>query len=214
MKTALITGYSGLIGRQLLSLLLEDDRYGQVIAVGRRNLDIKHPKLSQQIIDFTDIHLNNTHIDDVFCCLGTTMKKAGSQEKFRLVDFQYPVSIASYGLKIGAKRMLLVSSLGANEKSMVFYSKVKGEVEKAISRLGYSRVDIFRPSLLLGPRDDARLAEDLGKGLMKVFGFLFVGPLKDYKAIAGSKVASAMLYFAKDEGSGIYIHSSGELQKY
>jgi len=214
MKTAVIAGYSGLIGSQLLNLLLESDDYGKIVALGRRNLDIHHPKLIQHNIDFNNIDIEEQDIDDVFCCLGTTMKKAGSKEKFRLVDFQYPVSLANYCLNKGAKQFSLVSSLGADAKSNIFYNKVKGEVEKAISNLGYHRLDIFRPSLLLGARGESRFAEDLGKAGVKLFGFLFAGPLKDYKAIESIKVARAMAYFSKETGSGTTIHLSGKLQKY
>ena len=214
MKTALIAGYSGLIGRQLLSILLDNDYYDSVIAVGRRSLDIQHAKLIQQNIEFDNIKLDEHNIDDVYCCLGTTMKKAGSKEKFRLVDFHYPVSLANYCLTKGAKQFLLVSSMGADEKSGIFYNKVKGEVENTISKLGYSRMDIFRPSLLLGDRGESRFAEDFGKLAMKVTGFLFIGPLQNYKAIESSKVARAMNYFGQEEGVGEYLHLSGELQKF
>ena len=214
MKTALIAGYTGLIGSQLLSILLESDNYDKVIAIGRRNLDIQHPKLIQQKVDFNNIQLGEHSVDDIYCCLGTTMKKAGSKEKFRLVDFNYPVSLASYCLDNGAKQFLLVSSMGADEKSSIFYNQVKGEVENAVSKLGYPRLDIFRPSLLLGSRGESRFAEDLGKAGMKLFGFLFIGPLKNYKAIESSKVAKAMLYFAQEEGAGNYLHLSAELQEF
>jgi uncharacterized protein YbjT (DUF2867 family) len=182
--------------------------------VGRRNLDIQDPKLIQQKIDFNNIQLEEQNIDDVFCCLGTTMKKAGSKEKFRLVDFHYPVNLANYCLNNGAKQFLLVSSMGADANSGIFYNKVKGEVENAVSKLGYPRLDIFRPSLLLGDRNESRLAEDLGKVAMRLFGFLFLGSLKDYKAIDSGRVARAMIYFAQEEGSGSYFHLSAELQKF
>ena len=214
MKTALIAGSTGLIGGQLLSTLLKSNYYDKVIAVGRRNLDIQHPKLIQQEIDFSNIRLDQQKIDDVFCCLGTTMKKAGSKEKFRLVDFHYPVSLATYCLNLGARQFLLVSSMGADANSGIFYNQVKGEVENAVSKLGYGRLDIFRPSLLLGDRGESRIVEDLGKVAMKIFGFLFLGSLKNYKAIDSGKVARAMNYCAQEEGSGNHLHLSAALQKF
>lgn len=214
MKTALIAGYTGLIGSQLLSILLKSNHYEKVIALGRRNLDIQHPILLQQKVDFNNIQLDKQKIDDVFCCLGTTMKKAGSKEKFRLVDFHYPVSLASYCLNNGAKQFLLVSSMGADKKSKIFYNQVKGEVENAVSKLGYPRLDMFRPSLLLGDRGESRFAEDLGKVVMKLFGFLFLGPLKNYKAIDSGKVARAMIYYAQEEAEGNYFHLSADLQSF
>jgi uncharacterized protein YbjT (DUF2867 family) len=214
MKTALIAGHTGLIGSQLLSILLESENYDKVITIGRRRVNIEHPKLVQLTVDFDNMDLEEQKIDDVFCALGTTMRKAGSKDKFRLVDFQYPVSMAGYFLKKGAQRFLLVSSMGADENSGIFYNQVKGEVENAISKLGYPRLDIFRPSLLLGPRGESRVAEDIGKAAMKLFGFLFIGPLKDYRAVESSKVAVAMLYFAQEEGVGSRLHLSGELQSF
>ena len=168
----------------------------------------------QQKVDFNDIQLEEQKIDDVFCCLGTTMKKAGSKEKFRLVDFHYPVSLASFCLNKGARQFLLVSSMGADAKSGIFYNQIKGEVENTVSNLGYPRLDIFRPSLLLGDRGESRIAEDLGKVAMKIFGFLFLGSLKNYKAIDSGNVARAMNYFAQEEGSGNHLHLSAALQKF
>jgi nucleoside-diphosphate-sugar epimerase len=214
MKTALIAGHTGLIGSQLLTLLLTSEQYDRVIAIGRSSVDIRHPKLIQQIVDFNNLELEEEKIDDVYCALGTTMKKAGSKDKFRLVDFQFPVNMAGYLLKKGAQRFLLVSSMGADESSNIFYNQVKGEVEHAISKIGYTRLDIFRPSLLLGPRGESRFAEDIGKAAMKLFGFLFIGPLKDYRAIESSKVAAAMLYYAQEDGVGNHVHLSGELQNF
>ena len=214
MKTALIAGSSGLIGSHLLSILLESEQYDNIISIGRRNLDIEHSKLTQRIIDFNNIDLEDQKVDDIFCCLGTTMKKAGTKEKFRLVDFQYPINIASYFLARGAKRFLLVSAMGAKSNSRVFYNSVKGEVEIAVNKLGYARTDVFRPSLLLGDRGESRFGEDIGKVVMKVFGFFFMGSLKNYKAIKGEKVARAMLHFAQEENSGDYLHLSADLQKY
>ncbi len=214
MKTAVIAGYSGLIGSQLLSLLLAENTYRKVIAIGRRKLALKHPKLVQEIVDFDNLQLAANQVDDVFCCLGTTIKKAGSQEKFRLVDFQYPVNLANACLSRGAQKFLLVSSLGADENSAVFYNRVKGEVEKAVSQLGFTRIDILRPSLLLGHRDEFRLAESMGKLFMRGFGFLFFGPLKKYRAINSARVARAMLRFANETDQGIFVHESDELQQF
>ena len=214
MKIAVIAGYSGLIGRQLLDLLLADNHYSKIIAVGRKTLAIESPKLIQKVVDFNDIDLDTEKIDDVFCCLGTTIKKAGSKEKFRLVDFQFPVNLANFCYQHGATSFSLVSSMGANDSSAIFYNQVKGEVENAINNIGFERVEIYRPSLLLGPRDESRTAEDLGKFLMKGLGFLFVGALKDYKAIESEKVAKALITIAKEEGSGNRIHSSGAIQMF
>ena len=214
MKTAIIAGHTGLVGKQLLTLLLEDETYSKVIAVGRRELQIEHPKLQQKVVDFDNLHIDTPEINDVFCCLGTTIKAAGSKEKFRLVDFQYPVSLGTYCLKRGAASYSLVTAMGADNKSKIFYNKVKGEVEETVGNLGYAKVDIYRPSMLLGSRQESRLGETVGKNVMLVFGFLFIGPLKNYKAVESSKVARAMLHFACIASSGIKVHLSGEIQDY
>jgi len=214
MKTAIIAGYTGLIGRQLLELLLKNDIYSKVITVGRRKVDIQHNKLVQEIINFDEFDLDIDQVDDVFCCLGTTMKVADSKEKFRLVDFQYPVTLANWGNVKGATNFLLVSSMGADASSKIFYNRVKGEVESAIASIDYNRIDFFRPSLLLGLREDTRIGESIGKFLMKVFAFAFIGPFKDYKAIESERIARAMVSFAAEDTPGTYTHLSSELQNY
>ena len=117
MKTALIAGYTGLVGRELLNLLLASDKYQKVIAIGRRKLDIEHEKLVETVVDFDLIDIEGP-VDDVFCCLGTTMKKAGSKERFRMVDFQYPLNLAIAGKNNGATTFVLVSASGANKNSL------------------------------------------------------------------------------------------------
>lgn len=212
MKTALIAGGSGLIGSQILQLLLENPRYEKVIALTRVELPA-HPKLVQIIGDLKRIkgEVNPFSADDVFCCLGTTMAKAGTKEKFREVDFDYPLMIAQATHSMDAKQYLLVSALGASKKSSVYYNQVKGEIEEAISAIGFKTVHIFRPSLLLGPRAEQRSAEDAAKFFYKYFGFLI--PQK-YKAIESAKVAKAMIHFASLDKSGNFIHESTDLQQF
>ena len=151
------------------------------------------------------------HVDDVFCCLGTTMAKAHTKEKFYYVDFTLPYVLAKNSLQHGAKRYLLVSALGANKKSSIYYNQVKGEIEEAISNIGFETVHIFRPSLLLGPRVEKRSAEDAAKFFYKIFGFLI--PAK-YNAIDSLKVARAMKHFASQHQGGNFVHESTELQNF
>ena len=213
MKTALIAGYTGLVGLELLNLLLESDKYQKVIAIGRRKLGKEHPKLNEIIVDFDNLEFAQP-IDDIFCCLGSTMKKAGSKEKFRLIDFQYPMNLATAGKEAGATSFVLVSAQGANEQSSFFYNKVKGELEIAIDGLAYDKYEILRPSLLLGDRSESRLAEDIGKIFMRALGFLFVGPLKNVKGVKASSVAHAMIYLANDGSAGKRVHKSGVIQRF
>jgi uncharacterized protein YbjT (DUF2867 family) len=212
MKTALIAGGSGLIGSQLLELLLGDDRYSNIIAITRNELP-HHSKLTQLYIPFEKLDELNTQskIDDVFCCLGTTMAKAKSKENFYKVDFHYPLMLARHGLKQGAKQFLLVSALGANKKASIFYNRVKGEVEEAVATVGFDTVHFLRPSLLVGPRKEERSGEDAAKFFYKIFGFLIP---KKYKSIESIKVAKAMIHFASQSQQGVFVHESLDLQSF
>lgn len=213
MKTALIAGSTGLIGNQLLSLLLNDDSYSVVKAISRKPLDFNHPKLENIVLDFDQMaqHSGQLKADDVFCCLGTTIKKVKTKEKFRQVDFDYPLTLARISKANGARQYLLVSALGADKKSSIFYNQVKGEVEEAIGEVGFASFQIFRPSLLMGDRQESRSGEETGKVFFKYFGFLVP---KKYKGIDSIKVACAMQAFAKIEKPGTHIHESGEMQQY
>lgn len=212
MKTALVAGGTGLIGNQLLQLLLESPQYSKVIALTRRDLP-GHSKLVQIKIEFGNIteKAESLKTDDVFCCLGTTMAKAGSKEKFRQVDFYYPLLLAKITHSAGAKQYMLVSALGANKASSIYYNEVKGEIEETVSTVEFETVHIFRPSLLLGSRTEKRSGEDAAKFFYKVFGFLIPGK---YKAIESVKVARAMLHFASQNKKGNFIHESKELQRF
>src|SRR5882672_191791 len=162
-RAALVAGASGLVGGHLLQLLLADDAYARVVTLARRRLAAQHPKLEQRIVDFgtLDALSDLPRVDDVFCCLGTTIKTAGSQEAFRRVDHDYVLAVARAGQRAGAAQLLLVSALGADPASRIFYSRVKGEVEADVRRLPYQAIQIFRPSFLMGDRAQVRLAERL-----------------------------------------------------
>ena len=212
-RTALIAGASGLVGGHLLQRLLAEPAYAHVAALGRRPLALTHPKLTQHVIDFDRVReaANFPRVDDVFCCLGTTIKKAGSQDAFYEVDFLYVHELARTALAYGATQFLLVSSLGANPHSRIFYSRVKGEVEEAVSRLSYRTVHIFRPSLLLGERAERRLGEGVGIAVSRVVSPLMVGPLRKYRPIAADAVAAAMVRAALGGKPGVIIHEGAEL---
>jgi uncharacterized protein YbjT (DUF2867 family) len=213
MKTALIAGATGLIGKQLLQLLLQDSYYGKVIAITRKPLNIQNPKFENVILDYDKLseHYEALKADDVFCCLGTTIKIAKTKTAFKKVDFEYPRELARITKKQGATQYLLISALGADKNSRIFYNQVKGEVEDAISHIIFRSVHIFRPSLLLGDRTEQRAGEGAATVFFKMFGFLI--PAK-YKAIDSAKVARAMLAFAKANDPGFFYHESKELQKF
>jgi len=213
MKTALIAGSTGLIGNQLLQLLLEDNYYDAVKAISRKPLAITHPKLENIVFEFDRMteHHDKVKADDVFCCLGTTIKKVKTKEKFRQVDFGYPLELAKITKANGAEKFLLVSALGADKRSGIFYNKVKGEVEEAISQVGFKSYHVFRPSLLMGDRKESRSGEDAGKIFFKYFGFLI--PAK-YKGIESIKVARAMQQVATKQLPGEHFYESKDLQSY
>lgn len=213
MKTALIAGSTGLVGSHLLQLLLNDDYYDVVKAVSRSPIRTIHPKLENIVLDFDRMkeHHDKLKADDVFCCLGTTIKKVKTKEKFRKVDFDYPLELARLTKAKGAEQYLLISALGADKKSNIFYNQVKGEVEEAISEIIFKSYHIFRPSLLMGDRKESRSGEEAGKVFFKYLGFLVP---KKYRGIDSSKVARAMYAIARQRLQGLHIHESKILQTY
>lgn len=213
MKTALVAGSTGLIGRYLLDTLLASNRYDVVKAITRSDLPISHPKLQVIRAEFNTLESQRDQLkaDDVFCCLGTTMAKVKSKDKFREVDYSYPLALAKLTSEIGAKQFMIVSALGADPKSSIFYNKVKGEAEEAVSKIRFHAVHIFRPSLLLGDRNESRPGEEAAKIFYKIFWFIL--PDK-YKAIEGEKVARAMAHFAAQDQQGVFVHESRDLQQF
>lgn len=213
-KKALVVGATGLVGNQLLDLLLADKNYEEVKVLVRKPLGRKNPRLVEIIYDFDKPTKEVVTADDIFCCLGTTMKKAGSKEAFFTVDYEYPMQIARLSLKNGAKQFLIVTAMGADPESTFFYNRVKGEVEEDLRSLGFETVHFLRPSLLLGNRKDKRLGETIGEAVMRFFDPVLIGPLKKYRSIESSKVAKAMLVLAQKAEKGIFVHESTELQSY
>ncbi len=214
MLTALLVGASGLIGRSCLDILLQDSYYSRVTIFVRKLLPLQHPKLQQQLVDFDQLeyHAHLIKADHVFCCLGTTIKQAGSQDAFYKVDFTYPYNIATISSRNGVGQFLIVTSLGASSKSGVFYNRVKGNVEEAVSGLKFSAIHIFRPSLLLGNRDEFRLGEKIAMFLFRIFGFILIGRWRKYRAIRASVVAEAMVTMAKLDLQGKRTYESDVIQ--
>jgi uncharacterized protein YbjT (DUF2867 family) len=213
-RTALLAGASGLVGGHCLELLLQDDAWEQVTVLGRREIGTAHRKLVQRVVDFDRLaELGDVpRVDDVFCCLGTTMKYAGSEAAFRRVDFTYVHELAQLASRHRAGQFLLVSALGADPQSRVFYSRVKGEAEDAVRKLPFDGVHIFRPSLLLGERRESRPGERLAILAGRALGFVFVGPLGRYRPIAARAVAAAMIQTAKDAARGVHVYESDRIR--
>ena len=204
---AIVTGATGLIGKELVLQLLEDSRFDEVAVIVRKSTGIAHSKLKEHVINFDDPQTYKELLrgDVLFCALGTTIKKAGSQDAFRKIDYQFVVDFASVAAGNGVKQFCVVSSVGAKTGTSNFYLRTKGEMEEAVSKLGFDAVHIFRPSLLLGERGESRPGEKIGEFFFKIFGFLFFGALKRYKPVQGSAVAKAMINasFAGKQGINI-----------
>jgi uncharacterized protein YbjT (DUF2867 family) len=211
-KTALVIGATGLVGEETLKQLLNSAQYSKVIGLTRRPLDIKHAKLENPVVDFDKPgQYSSIKADDVYCAMGTTIGKAGSQAAFRRVDFEIPLLVAKLALDNGAAKFILVSSMGADAKSMVFYSRTKGELEQALSQLKYKAVLIFRPSILLGNRKEYRAGEAIGRFAAEKLSFLFAGPLAKYKGTPVDLLAKAMIKEAGENVSGVRIIENNEI---
>jgi uncharacterized protein YbjT (DUF2867 family) len=214
MKTALVIGSTGLIGSQLVDILLESEHYQKVIIFVKRESGKSHPKLEQHIINF-DAPETYQHLvkgDNLFCTIGTTIKKAGSQSAFRKVDYEYPIAFSKIAKTNNIKQFLIVSSLGANKDSNNFYLKTKGEMEAELAKANFETTVIVRPSLLLGQRSEFRLGEKIGGFLSKGFSFLLLGSLKKYRPIESYTVAKALYRLAQSNVKGYTIYESDELQ--
>jgi uncharacterized protein YbjT (DUF2867 family) len=211
-RIAIIAGATGLVGRNLIELLLASPRYAQVHAIGRRAPAIVHEKLHVIASDLQSVPPLPA-IDDTFCCLGTTIKKAGSQAAFRAVDFDMVLNFAKAAKQAGAKRFLVVSSLGANAKSSVFYNRVKGETEDALKEIGFESLTIFRPSLLVGDRAEARLGERVGIKVFSALAPLMIGPARKIRPVEAETVACAIAMTANDNILGVSTLVSDEIAR-
>jgi uncharacterized protein YbjT (DUF2867 family) len=202
MKTAIIAGASGLVGSALLPMLLERGDYEKVISLGRKTLAITHPKLQQLQVDFNDLESLALKADDVFCCLGTTIKVAKTRERFYEVDHDYPLNLAKAAKNQGAQGFYLISAVSADEHSRIFYSRVKGKLENELKTMDFKRLVILRPSMLLGPRKEFRLAEWISKQIMSLLSWMI--PAR-YKAVKDTQVARTLMEHCIQGAAGIHI---------
>ena len=214
-RTALLAGATGLVGRALLHMLLASKQYGSLHVLLRRAApDIEaNAKLEVHLVDFAQLPADFPAVDHVFIALGTTIKVAGSEAAFRQVDFDFVVNTARAARAAGATRLAVVSALGADAKSRVFYNRVKGEMQDAIAQLGYESVVIAQPSLLLGDRaalgQPARRAEVWAQRLLGPLGWIVP---KGVRPIAAHAVASALLAAVLDARPGVRVLKSGAMQ--
>jgi uncharacterized protein YbjT (DUF2867 family) len=213
-RTALLVGATGLVGGNCLRLLLQDAGWGQVVVLARRRIAASHPKLVARLVDFDRLRQLSgfPRVTDVFCALGTTIATAGSRPQFHKVDFTYVVETARLALVSGARQFLLVSALGADPSSIIFYSRVKGEAEEAVRKLGYGALQIFRPSFLAGERVEKRPFERVGVAAFSVLSFALVGPLRRYRPVESADVAAAMLEAARRETPGVHVYGPERIE--
>lgn len=214
-KTAVLIGATGLVGGHCLERLLVSPAYDRVVAVARRAIPRAHEKLSVLTGPFDQLGqlLADVRADDAFCCLGTTIRQAGTKAEFHKVDYGYSYEFAHRLRGNGATHLLLVSALGADSKSPVFYSRVKGLLEKDVLALGYPRLSVFRPSFLVGQRSQQRLGEAVGIQLSGLLAPLLRGPLSALHPIAGAEVAAAMVAAANQTWpDGCQVYRYQEMQ--
>ncbi|WP_413374903.1 oxidoreductase [Paenibacillus taichungensis] len=210
-RQALVIGATGLVGELLVRSLLQNPAYGRIRILVRRPLELEHAKLEQHVVDWEQLEEQTDlfrDVDDLYCCLGTTIKKAGSQENFRQVDLHYPVKAAILAKEHGVSQMLVISSMGADAGSRVFYSRTKGEMEEALSAIGFRSLHIFRPSLILGDRKEKRLGEQLAAHVMTFLDRWMKGRVDKYRAIQASTIARAMMNIALVQTKGNHVYSN------
>lgn len=199
----------------MLRLLLEDGRWSRVVTLGRRPMPSAGPAHEHHVVDFDDLEAVATLFtcDDYVCCLGTTMKQAGSKAAFRRVDLEIPVEAAQLALEGGATQALLVSAMGADPSSRIFYNRIKGEAERDLEAVGFASVVIGRPSLLSGDRDEERLGERIGLAVLGTLEPLMVGPLRSLRPTPALDVARALVYASESSRTGVRVLEPTEIRE-
>lgn len=212
--TATIIGSTGLIGSNILDMILNDNNYKSIRLLVRKPVYFGNPKISVNVLDFSDPISFKAGIegsDAVFCAVGTTKKKVkGDKNAYRKVDYYIPVNAARICEKAGCPKFLLVSSVGADSKSSNFYLQLKGEVEDIVTKLKIRSVIIFRPSILLGTRKEFRFGEKIGQALSSAFSFLLPGK---YKPVKAHDVAKAMVTAASQDLPGVHIYQYEDIMR-
>ena len=213
-RTAILLGSTGLVGNQLLEALIKEEEYGKILVFNRKSIGPRSPKMEEILTDFSNLQQLESRIsgEDLFCCLGTTIKTAKTREKFRQVDYGLPVAFAEIASRKQVKNFVVISSIGADARSRNFYLRTKGEMEQALIRILGQKVFIVRPSMLLGKRGEFRFGEEAGKWFTGIISPLFTGRLARFKGIQASDVARAMLYTAL-HGAERQIIESDQLYK-
>ncbi|MBB6004722.1 oxidoreductase [Arcicella rosea] len=214
MKTAIIIGATGLVGSTLVKQILDNPNYSKVTLLLRKPLDIQHPKLQQEIVDFDKPDATKIVGDDLFCAMGTTLSKAGSKEAQYKIDCTYPYEFGKIAKSNGVKQYILVSSIGSDANSNTFYLRTKGDLEQKIKALDFESFISVRPSFILGDRQEFRLGEKIGIVLAKAISPLLIGSLKKYRGIEATQIAKAMQILANNNLKAVHFFESDELQAF
>ena len=210
-QIAVVIGATGLTGNFVVEELLKDEAFKTVRVLARKKVNKVHPKLQQEIVNFNDPNDYSDKFgegDVIFCCIGTTQKKVkGDKLLYEKIDYDIPVNAATIGITKGFKKFLIISAIGANENSSNFYLKLKGRTEDALKQFPFLSLDIFQPSIINGNRKENRPVEKIAQVFMDLFSFLFLGPLKKYRAIGANNIARAMVNASKQNKKGVsYYH--------
>jgi uncharacterized protein YbjT (DUF2867 family) len=207
VRNVLIAGATGMVGNELVSLLITNNYYTSLHLVTRRPYNLKHRKIAAHLVDFNkmDEFKPDVQIHVVYICLGTTIKKARTKENFLKVDFEYVLNVAQWAKQNNVEKLAFISSLGANSLSNNFYLSTKGKTENSLIELGFTHLVLLRPSLLLGKRNESRPAETVSKFILTLLKSLFIGKLKRYKAVDAWLVAKAMFYYTTNSVSSVSI---------
>lgn len=217
-RTATVIGSTGLIGSHLLNVLQYSNHFDIIRALVRRPVSFTHPKVEMKLVNFDDhesVKMAIDGSDTVFCAVGTTQKKVkGNKHAYRKIDYDIPVNAAKFCLETGCRNFLFVSSVGADAGSNNFYLKLKGEVEEAIRQIPIRSISVFRPSMLIGKRNEFRLGEKIGQPLMAFFAFMLVGKWEKYRPVDAIEVAKAMVVAAEKERPGFSIYEYMHLRKF
>ncbi|WDF55434.1 NAD(P)H-binding protein [Mucilaginibacter sp. KACC 22063] len=214
MRKAVIAGATGLVGGELLNILLQLSDYQEVLILVRRAMDISHPKLVQLIIDFDKLteHTDAINGHAIFCCLGTTQSQTPAKVQYRKIDHDYPVKLGEIAKHNHVNQYHFISSLGADINSKVFYTRLKGETENDLAHLTLPCLHIYQPSLLIGNRKKARPMEKFMNFMMKLANPLLQGSLKKYQSIKAHTVAMAMYKQSLNNDTGLFIHPSDHIK--
>ena len=213
--SALVAGGTGLVGGHLVNILVHSNEFDTVKVLVRKGSNFHRDEVETIEVDYDRLedHRESLKADVVFCCLGTTIKKAGSKDNFRKVDHDYPLALAKICLENGSRQYNLITANGANSGSMFFYNKVKGEVEEAITALSFSSLHIFRPSFLLGARKEKRFGEVVGGAISRILDPVLVGSFTKYKAIKADIVAKGMVHFSNIAPGGLQVIESDRIRE-